>query len=469
MKSYIFWLFRPKTTVSKAGPLTMKQSIPTAPVLSPVNGKSVLMNFDGADMSSDAGLTLLREVERRLGLSGVLASCLDDPRDPSKVRHSLEDIIRFRMMMIAAGYEDGNDAASLRHDPSFKMALERSPQTGAALCSQPTISRMENLPTQRDLIRMARAMVRFYCQSFARVPGQIVLDIDDTFDAVHGHQQLRLFNAYYDEYGFQPIVVFDEEGRLVGAVLRPARRPKGAESAAHLRRLIREIRKYWPKTEVLLRADSHYCTPEVLDLCDQLGLCYVLGLSRNTRLQEEVQTLEASTAARYTGNTGHKVRRFKTFSYAAGSWSKPRRVVARVEVSSRGRDTRYIVTNLDGGRGKHLYEKVYSARGQAENHIKGWKTHLASDRTSCNKASANQMRLMLHGCAYWIWWKLRAACPKRSPWRRAQFDTLRLHIVKLAATIIEKKTRIIVTLPASCPRKGLLNLLFNALAPPKAA
>src|SRR5690554_4723272 len=198
MKSCIFWLFRPKTTVSKAGPLTMKQSIPTAPVLSPVNGKSVLMNFDGADMSSDAGLTLLREVERRLGLSGVLASCLDDPRDPSKVRHSLEDIIRFRMMMIAAGYEDGNDAASLRHDPSFKMALERNPETGAALCSQPTISRMENLPTQRDLIRMARAMVRFYCQSFAHVPGRIVLDIDDTFDTAHGHQQLRLFNAYYD-------------------------------------------------------------------------------------------------------------------------------------------------------------------------------------------------------------------------------------------------------------------------------
>ena len=130
---------------------------PSRPVLSPLNGKPVLMNFDGADMSSDAGLTLLREVERRLGLSGVLASCLDDPRDPSKVRHSLEDIIRFRMMMIAAGYEDGNDAASLRHDPSFKMALERNPQTGAALCSQPTISRMENSPTQRDLIRMARA------------------------------------------------------------------------------------------------------------------------------------------------------------------------------------------------------------------------------------------------------------------------------------------------------------------------
>jgi hypothetical protein len=445
----------------------MKQSIPTGPVLSPVNGKPVLMNFDGAQMSSDAGLTLLREVERRHNLAAILASCLTDLREPCKVKHSLEDIIRFRMMMIATGYEDGNDAADLRHDPSFKMALERDPQTGAALCSQPTISRMENLPTQRDLIRMARAMVHFYCESFARVPRRIVLDIDDTFDAVHGHQQLRLFNAYYDEYGFQPIVVFDGEGRLVGAFLRPARRPKGAESAAHLRRLIREIRKHWPKTEILLRADSHYCTPEVLDLCDQLGLNYVFGLSRNARLQEEVQTLEASTAARYAGNDGQKVRRFKTFTYAAGSWSKPRRVVARVEVGPRGRDTRYIVTNLDGGRGKHLYEKVYSARGQAENHIKGWKTHLASDRTSCTKASANQMRLMLHGCAYWIWWILRAACPKRSQWRHAQFDTLRLHLVKLAATIVEKKTRIVMTLPASSPRQSLIRLLFAALLPPQ--
>jgi hypothetical protein len=156
----------------------------------------------------------------------------------------------------------------------------------------------------------------------------------------------------------------------------------------------------------------------------------------------------------------------KSFSYAARSWSKERRVIARVEVGPMGRDTRFIVTNLTGPRGKHLYERVYSARGQAENHIKGWKSHLASDRTSCMSASANQMRLMLHGCAYWLWWTLRAACPKRSPWRRAQFDTLRLHLVKLAATIVEKKTRIVMTLPASCPRQTLIRLLFDALAPP---
>ena len=444
----------------------MKRFTPAAPVLSPVNGKPVPLDFDGAAMGSDAGLALLREVERRHDMAGLLSSRLTDLRDPGKVRHSLEDIIRFRIMMIAAGYEDGNDAADPRHDPSFRIALERNPETGAALCSQPTIARMENLPDVRDLIRMARSMVRFHCRSFARVPGQIVLDIDDTFDAVHGHRQLRLFNSYYDEYGFQPIVVFDGDGRLVGALLRPARRPGGAESAAHLRRLIREVRKHWPRTGILLRADSHYCGPEVLDLCDQPGLRHVFGLSRNARLQEEVQALEASTATRYARNVGRKIRRFKTFAYAAGSWSKARRVVARVEVSSRGRDTRYIVTNPDGGRGKHLYEKIYSARGQAGNHIKGWKTHLASDRTSCTRASANQMRLMLHGCACWIWWTLRAACPKRSRWRHARFDTLRLHPVKLAATIVGKKTRIVMTLPASCPRKSLISLLPGALLPP---
>ena len=447
----------------------MVQSTCSTPRLSPLNSKPILLGFDGADMSSDAGLTLLREIERKAGLAQRLAGCLCDPRDPVKVQHRLCDIIRFRIMMIGAGYEDGNDANALRHDPSFRIALERGPETGAALCSQPPISRMENLPDARALIRMGREMVRFYCQSFARAPGRIVLDIDDTFDAVHGHQQLRLFNAFYDEFGFQPIVVFDGEGRLVGTLLRPARRPKGAESAAHIRRLIRQIRAHWPKTEILLRADSHYCTPEVLDLCDRLGLRYILGLSKNGRLAQNISALEASTAARYARTPGQKLRRFKTFSYAARSWSKPRRVIARVEIGPMGRDTRYIVTNLEGGRGKHLYEMLYSARGQAENHIKAWKTHLASDRTSCSKANANQMRLMLHSCAYWLWWKLRAACPRRSPWRRAQFDTLRLHLVKLAATIVEKKTRIIVTLPASCPRRGLLHFLFDALAPPKAA
>ena len=216
--------------------------------------------FDGGALSSDAGLLALREVERRLDVAGRIGACIDDPRDPTRTLHSIADILRFRMLIIAAGSEDGIDANALRADPVFKLALERLPGE-RDLCSQSTVSRLENLPDRRMLLRMARAMVGLYCASFAQVPKRITLDIDGTFDAVHGGQQLRLFNAHYDDYGFQPIVVFDGAGRFVIAVLRPAKRPKGREIAAHLRRLIRAIRGHWPKVEILLRGDGHYCAP----------------------------------------------------------------------------------------------------------------------------------------------------------------------------------------------------------------
>src|SRR3954462_12952128 len=202
--------------------------------------------------------------------------------------------------MIAAGYEDGNDASDLRRDPLFKMALDRAP-SDRELCSQPTISRLENQPDGRSLLRMGRAMVDLYCASFRQVPKRIVLDIDDTFDAVHGSQQLRLFNAHYDEYGVQPIVVFDGEGRFVTAVLRPAKRPKGTEIRALLRRLVRAIRANWPATAILLRADSHYCGPEVLDWCRASGVDFIFGVAPTSTLRRHVERLEASTMARYSG------------------------------------------------------------------------------------------------------------------------------------------------------------------------
>jgi hypothetical protein len=211
-------------------PAKVESTLPL-PGLSPVAGKPITARFDGGQLSSDGGLLTLREIEHRLGLAERLAACIDDPRAPGRVQHGVAEILRFRLLMIAAGYEDGNDADALRHDPLFKLALDHRPD-GAALCSQPTISRLENLPGRRALLRMARAMVGLYCGSFRQVPRRITLDVDDTFDAVHGEQQLRLFNAHYDEYGFQPIVVFDGEGRPVTAMLRPAKRPSGREACA---------------------------------------------------------------------------------------------------------------------------------------------------------------------------------------------------------------------------------------------
>jgi len=434
---------------------------PFLPGLPPVQGKAVIARFDGGQLSSEGGLLVLREIEGRLGVADRLAACLKDPRAPEKVVHRLAEIIRFRMLMIAAGYEDGND--TLRGDPMFKLALDRLP-SGEELCSQSTISRLENLPDLRALLRLGRALVEQYCGSFRSVPKRIVLDIDDTFDRVHGGQQLRLFNAYYDDYGFQPIVVFDDEGRFVTALLRPGKRPSGVEIRGFVRRLVGAIRSHWPKVEILLRADSHYAGPEVFDWCRTNRVDWIIGLAPNTALAGHVAALEKSTAARFkAAPTRGKVRRFMQFYDAAQSWRRVERIIARVEAGPDGPDTRFIVTNLEGGRAKHLYERLYCARGQAENHIKAWKNHLAADRTSCHAAEANQFRLFLHAGAYWLLWSMRRVMPKRSAWRVMQFDTLRLRLVKLAARVVELKTQLKIHLPSSAPDQAIFAMLLGRL------
>lgn len=436
---------------------------PFLPGLSPVQGKAVIARFDGGRLSSEGGLLALREIERRLGLSDRLASCLVDPRAPERVVHRLAEIIRFRMLMIAAGYEDGNDADALRRDPMFKLALDRLP-AGEELCSQSTISRLENLPDRRALLRLGRALVGQYCGSFRAAPKRIVLDIDDTFDRVHGGQQLRLFNAYYDDYGFQPIVVFDAEGRFVTAVLRPGKRPSGVEIRGFVRRLIGALRNHWPKVEILLRGDSHYACPEVFDWCRKNRVDWIFGLAANAALRRHVAALEKSTTARFKATPGRgKVRRFAQFHDAAQSWSRVERIIARVEAGVEGTDTRFIVTSLEGGRAKHLYQRLYCARGQAENHIKAWKNHLAADRTSCHAAEANQFRLFLHAGAYWLLWSMRRVMPKHSVWRVMQFDTLRLRLIKLAARVIELKTQVKIHLPSSAPDQAIFAILLDRL------
>jgi hypothetical protein len=436
---------------------------PFLPGLPPVQGKAVVARFDGGRLSSEGGLLALREIERRLGLADRLAGCLKDPRTPEKVVHRVAEIIRFRMLMIAAGYEDGNDADTLRADPMFKLALDRLP-SGEELCSQSTISRLENLPDRRALLRLGRALVEQYCSSFRAVPQRILLDIDDTFDRVHGGQQLRLFNAYHDDYGFQPIVVFDGEGRFVTALLRPGKRPSGVEIRGFARRLVGAIRAHWPGVEIVLRADSHYAAPEVFDWCRANRVDWVFGLAPNVALCRHVTALEKSTAERFKGAPARgKLRRFMQFYDAAESWSRVERIIARVEAGSAGTDTRFIVTNLEGGRAKHLYERLYCARGQAENHIKAWKNHLAADRTSCHAAEANQFRLFLHAGAYWLLWSMRRVMPKRSTWRVMQFDTLRLRLIKIAARVVELKTQLKIHLPSSAPDQAIFTLLLARL------
>jgi Transposase DDE domain group 1 len=445
----------------------MTEDAPFLPGLSPVAGKPVHVAFDGGRLTSDAGVLMLAEIERKLGVADRLARCIEDPRAPERARHGLAEMIRFRALMIAAGYEDANDCDALRGDPAFKLAVGRLPETGAELCSQPTMCRLENLPGPTALKRMMAAMVDLFCASFAQVPRRIVLDIDDTEDRVHGQQQLSLFHAHYDSRCFLPIHVYEAAtGKPVAVILRPGKTPDGAEVALVLRHVVRAIRVRWPRVEIVVRGDSHYARPEAMTWLERNRVGYVFGLAGNRVLHERIADLAEDTALRRAEDGTEKVRRFCDLRYAAKSWTVERRVVARIEASAQGGDSRFIVTNLTGTP-RWLYEVLYCGRGQAENLIKAHKLHLASDRTSCSKATANQFRLLIHTAAYWLLHTLRGLAPKTSFWRDAQFDTLRLAFIKIAARVTERITRIKVSLPSSYPyRASFARFAERALALP---
>lgn len=437
----------------------MADNAPLLRFLSPVCGKPVQVAFDGGRLTSDAGVLVLAEIERKLGIAERLARCMTDPRDPQRVSHSLAEMIRFRTLLVAAGYPDGNDCDALRGDPAFKLAVGRLPETGADLCSQPTISRLENLPSSTALKRMMAAMVELFCDSFEQVPRRIVLDIDDTEDRVHGQQQLALFHAHYDSRCFLPIHIYEAaSGKPVAVVLRPGKTPDGVEVALVLRHVVRAIRSQWPAVDILIRGDSHYSRPEAMAWLERNRVGYIFGLAGNRVLLTQVVALAEDAALGRLGGEADKVRRYGDFRYAAKSWAIERRVIARIEASAQGSDSRFVVTNLRGAP-RWLYEQVYCARGQAENLIKAHKLHLASDRTSCSRATANQFRLLVHTAAYWLLHTLRGLAPKASFWRDAQFDTIRLALIKVAGRVTELLTRIKVALPSCYPYQDSLALL----------
>ena len=437
----------------------MADDAPFLPGLSPVAGKPVQVTFDAGRLTSDGGVLVLAEIERRLGIGERLARCIEDPRAPDRVQHGLAEMIRFRALLIAAGYADANDCDALRIDPVFKMAVGRLPESGADLCSQPTMCRLENLPGPIALKRMMAAMVELFCDSFGQVPRRIVLDIDDTEDRVHGGQQLALFHAHYDSRCFLPIHIYEATtGKPVAVILRPGKTPAGAEVAMVLRHVVKAIRARWPRVEILVRGDSHYARHEAMTWCERNRVGYVFGLAGNPVLLTKAAALAEDAAVRRVQGEAETVRRFGAFRYAACSWHALRRVVARIEASPQGSDSRFIVTNLAGAP-RWLYEGVYCQRGQAENLIKAHKLHLASDRTSCTNATANQFRLLIHTAAYWLLHTLRGLAPKTSFWRDAQLDTIRLALIKVAARVSELKTRIKVALPSGYPHQQSWALL----------
>ena len=440
----------------------MTDATPFLPGLSPVEGKLLTATFDAGRLSSDGGVIVLREVAMRLKLAEALTAPLRDERDPARVQHSLAEMALARMVMIAAGYEDCDDVDALRADPAFKIAIGRAPDSGADLMSQPTLSRLENLADWRALVRIGLNLIDLACGSYARPPDGITLDIDDTDDPAHGQQELALFNAHFDCTCFQPIHIFEAgSGKPILSLLRPGKRPSGKETRRILRHVIRRIRRHWPSVRILVRGDSHYLSPETLDFLHEADCDYVLGLAINDKLKEVAAPWLVQCAQRRSF-LHRKVRRFHQFSYAAASWSRPQKVIARIEATELGTDARFIVTNLEG-RGKTLYEKVFCARGAAENLIKDMKRTTRSDKTACSRWEANQFRLFLHMGAYWLLHALRRVAPKRSRWRGATLETIRRTFVKIAVRVEELKGKIKLAFPAAYPHQAMLAVMTGAI------
>ncbi|WP_037521893.1 IS1380 family transposase [Sphingomonas sp. LH128] len=433
-----------------------------------IGRKKVSAAFDGGRLTSDGGVLLLGQAERAMGICRRLAGCISDPRDPSRVIHALDDILRARVLAICCGYEDADDLDTLRDDPGFRLALGKLPGAGAGLASQPTMSRWENAPTTRELGRMMRAMIGIYCASYPKPPKAVTLDIDDTCDVVHGYQQLSFWNGHHGERCFLPIHVYDTAtGRPVAMLLRTGKTPSGAEAAGHLRRLVRHIRRHWPDTHITIRGDGHYGRPEVLAFCEAHGIDYVFGLPTNAALRADPVIVAAADACAVKRAEDNRVvlRNYAETRYGAKSWKCQRRVAARIEASTLGMDIRYVVTSLTGGSAEYIYDTLYCARGQAENLIKMHKSQLSSDRTSCRSANANQMRLILHTAAYWLMWRLRQAIPKATTLATAEFATLRLRLLKVAARVIETASRIRVAFASACPDAEAFQAIASALKP----
>jgi hypothetical protein len=441
---------------------------PTTPCIPPVElqfqRRRAILSADAEQVSSDGGVVLLRKLDERLGLTTRLTALLGDSRDSARVRHSRLEQVRQRVYQICLGYEDCNDADWLRHDPALRLACGAEHH---AMSSQPTLSRFENAITGADFNRLCRGYEQSYVDELASTTDLIVLDIDSTDDQTHGDQQLAFFHGFYDQHMFHPLLVFDAlSGQLITALLRPGRAHAAKGAITILTRLIRAIRRRCPGATILVRGDSAFAMPKLLDRLEQLAaelgdVEYVIGVAKNSRLLEFAQPLRTSSEEEFLDGKQF-VRRFTWLKYASQSWPAERHVICKVEHSHRGENPRFVVTTLDEFPAGLIYDVAYCARGQSENFIKDFKNALHADRLSCHRFVANAFRLLLHAMAYRLMHAFRTTIARVAPAEEyvstdrvrlatAQMDTIRLRLLKVAAHVTTSVRRVLIRLPRAFP------------------
>jgi hypothetical protein len=414
-------------------------------------------SFTGGDVSSDGGVLLLRQADRRLGLTAALDRVLADPRHPLYIVHDQVALLRQRIYGLALGYEDLNDHATLRRDPAWQTALERDEE----LASSPTLCRLENRVNRQAAFAFHRVLVEQFIASFATAPTELILDFDATDDRVHGNQQGRAFHGYYGDWCFLPLYVFCGEQLLV-SYLRPSNIDAARHSWAILKLLAQRLRQAWPGVKIIFRGDSGFCRWKMLRWCEKNSVGYLVGLAKNARLQALLQPQMEQAEAEHQ-RTNEKVRLFSDLDYAAGTWDKTRRVLAKAEHTDKGSNPRFVVTNLEGD-AQVLYDAVYCARGEMENRIKEQQLGLFADRTSCRRWWANQFRLLLSSCAYVLVEAIRRLGLTGTELARAQVETIRLKLLKIGTVILRNTRRIRLLFSSAYPHQQLFRHVCQRLS-----
>jgi hypothetical protein len=416
-------------------------------------------SFDGGQLTSDGGLVWLKEADRALGLCDTIATHIPEWRR-GPVRHSLPTLVRQRVLQIACGYEDQNDATTLRRDPLLKHVCGRLPASGADLASQPTLSRLDNAVDARGCYRLAAALGELYLRERERAgaPEHVLLDLDSTDDPTHGKQEGSAYHGYYRQHMYHPLLIFDgTTQQIITAVLRAGNAHAARGALSVLRRLTRRLTARWPGVRLELRGDSGFASPTVYAYCEAHQITYTLGLGTNRRLTALAAPLVAEAKAQYASGDTDKVRLIGEIQYQAESWDRPRRVLVKVEITPKGTNTRFVVTSRRDEPAEALYD-WYVERGAMEGWVKDLKRACFADRLSCSRFWANQFRLLLHVAAYWLLDTVRrwlAAC-RVAP---MQLDTLRLRLVKIGGWVYELVSRVRLRLASSHPSEPLWRLL----------
>jgi hypothetical protein len=411
------------------------------------------VDFFGGRLTSDGGLIWLAEVDAALGLTTALAAVIPDWRT-RKGRHDLPTLIAQRVYQIACGYEDQDDADTLRTDPLLKHVCGRLPETGTDLASQPTFSRLENAITAQTCYRLAVAFGAVYLRERERdgIPTHIVLDLDGTDDPTYGEQEGAAYHGYFRQHQYFPLLIFDgETNQLITAVLR-----RGTVHASHgivaiLKRIVRAIRTRWPQVTIELRADSGFAIPALYDYCDAEGIVYTIGLVPNPRLAAAVVDLQTAAQRQSRAQDDTKVRLIGETSYQAGSWAQPRRVIMKAEVLPKGPNTRFVVTTRTDNP-TAVYD-WYVDRGASENWIKDFKVGCFADRLSCHRFHANQFRLLLHAAAYWLLDTVRRWSHQIGV-TQMTLATVRIRLLKIGGWVRQRRDHVRVRLATSHPSEG---------------